>query len=78
MAKKLTGTVVSNKMDKTLVVSVHSVIQHPIYKKVMKITKKYKVHADDAQTYTIGQTVTIQEIKPISRHKHFKVIEKVI
>lgn len=71
--KTLSGTVVSDKMDKTIVVSVTRFEKHPKYKKYMKISKKYKAH-DENGTAKIGDNVTIQETRPISKDKHFKLI----
>ena len=59
------GVVVSDKMDKTCVVSVVSNVKHPLYKKVVKITKKFKVH-DENNECKIGDTVEIMETRPIS------------
>lgn len=77
MAKVLTGTVTSDKMQQTLVVRVDSVFSHPTYKKVVKQSKKYKVHVGDNAKYIIGDVVTIQETKPVSKTKHFIVVSKV-
>ncbi|MEW5907836.1 MAG: 30S ribosomal protein S17 [Patescibacteria group bacterium] len=75
--KKLKGIVVSDKMDKTVVVIVNRYKQHPKYKKFFKISKKYKAH-DEKNEYKIGDKVIIQECKPISKDKHFKVISKLV
>lgn len=70
------GIVVSDKMDKTVVVSVSRVKTHPIYMKKYTVTKKYK--ADDAENqYKIGDEVEIVSTKPISRDKKFKVLRKI-
>ena len=74
--KKLTGVVVSDKMQKTVVVSVERVKEHPKYKRRYKIHKKYKAH-DESQQYHVGDTVVIEETTPISKDKHFVVIKKV-
>ena len=74
--KKLTGIVVSDKMAKTVVVSVERVIEHPKYRRRYKIHKKYKAH-DENKDYKVGDTVVIEETNPISRDKKFKVIAKV-
>lgn len=76
MAKKLKGIVVSDKMDKTGVVLVTRYKKHPKYKKYIKRSKKYKVH-DEKNEYKKGDKVIIQECRPISKDKHFKVIEKI-
>ena len=74
--KKLTGIVVSDKMTKTVVVLVERVKEHPKYKRRYKIHKKYKAHDQNGQ-YHIGDTVMIEETKPISKDKHFTVIKKI-
>ena len=74
--KKLTGIVGSDKMQKTGVVSVERVKEHPKYKRRYKVHKKYKAH-DENKEYEVGDTVIIEEIAPISKDKHFKVIGKV-
>ena len=71
--KVLKGKVVSDKMDKTIVVAVSRFVEHPKYKKRLKIVKKYKAH-DEGNTKKIGDMVEIEETKPISKDKHFKVI----
>jgi small subunit ribosomal protein S17 len=74
--KKLTGIVVSDKMQKTVVVSVESIKEHPKYKRRYKVHKKYKAH-DEKQEYHVGRTVLIEETLPMSKEKKFKVIAKV-
>ncbi|MEX2029134.1 MAG: 30S ribosomal protein S17 [Candidatus Paceibacterota bacterium] len=69
----LKGVVVSDKMDKTVVVSVARFVKHPLYGKFYKINKKYKAH-DEANKYKTGDKVEIVETPPISKDKHFKVI----
>lgn len=70
------GVIVSDKMDKTVVVQVDRVKAHPIYRKKYVVSKKYK--ADDAANeYKTGDIVEIVETKPISRDKMFKVLRKV-
>jgi len=71
--KILKGVVVSDKMDKTVVVSVTRFVEHPKYKKRIKKSKKYKVH-DENNVKKVGDMVEIEEVKPISKDKHFKVI----
>lgn len=66
------GTVVSDKMDKTVVVKVASKKRHAKYKKTYTATKKFKAHDEDNQ-YKIGDKVEIESIKPKSRFKNFKV-----
>ena len=67
------GVVVSDKMDKTCVVSVVSNVKHPLYKKVVKITKKFKAH-DENNDCHIGDTVEIMETRPISKTTHFRLL----
>ena len=71
----LKGIVVSDKMDKTIVVSVARFIKHPKYGKFYKINKKYKAH-DEENKYKIGDNVEIIETRPISKDKHFAVVQQ--
>lgn len=71
----LSGVVVSDKMDKTVVVSISRFVKHPKYGKFYKINKKYKAH-DEENTYKVGDKVDITETKPISKDKRFKVVKK--
>ncbi|AGJ90992.1 30S ribosomal protein S17 [Mycoplasma putrefaciens Mput9231] len=76
--RSLIGKVVSDKMDKTITVLVETYKNHPIYKKRVKYSKKYKAH-DEQQIAKIGDKVEIMETRPLSRTKNFrlvKVIEK--
>ncbi len=70
----LKGVVVSDKMDKTVVVSVSRFIKHPLYGKFYKVSKKYKAHDEDNKFKT-GDTVEIVETRPISKDKKFKVVK---
>lgn len=70
----LKGVVVSDKMDKTIVVAVSRFVKHPLYGKYYQITKKYKAH-DENNKYKTGDKVEIMETKPISKDKHFRVVE---
>lgn len=70
----LKGVVVSDKMDKTVVVSVSRFVKHPLYGKFYKISKKYKAH-DEGNIYKIGDKVEIVETRPISKDKRFKVVQ---
>ena len=73
------GRVVSNKMDKTRVVSVEDFVRHPLYNKPVKRTKKFKAH-DENNVCNIGDRVRIMETRPLSKDKRFRlvdVIEKV-
>jgi small subunit ribosomal protein S17 len=69
----LQGVVVSDKMDKTIVVQVERRVMHPIYKKFVRRTKKYAAH-DEANVHKIGETVRIQECRPISKRKRWEVL----
>jgi small subunit ribosomal protein S17 len=71
----LKGVVVSDKMDKTVVVTVSRFVKHPKYGKYYKINKKYKAH-DEENKYKTGDKVEIIETKPISKDKRFKVVKK--
>lgn len=73
------GVVTSNKMDKTIVVAVKSKVKHPIYKKTINKTTKFKAH-DEENTCDIGDTVMIAETRPLSKDKNWrlvKIVEKV-
>ena len=72
----LTGTVVSDKTDKTVVVLVERRVKHPLYGKIIRRSKKYHAH-DEANTYKEGQTVRIEECKPISKLKTWTVVDVV-
>ena len=67
------GTVVSEKMDKSLVVPVARVKQHPKYKKRYTVTRNYTVH-DEKNQYHVGEKVTFQECRPLSKTKRWRVI----
>ena len=77
MAKLLTGIVVSLKMKNTAVVSVERTYAHPMYKKTVRTNKKYKAHIEEEAKITVGDTVLIEETRPLSRDKHFKVLKVV-
>jgi small subunit ribosomal protein S17 len=68
------GRVVSNKMAKTVVVMVETPRRHPLYKKIIKRTPKYKAH-DENNKCEVGDTVKIVETRPLSRHKRWRVAE---
>ena len=72
----LTGTVVSDKTDKTVVVLVERRVKHPLYGKIIRRSKKYHAH-DEGNTFKEGQTVRIEECAPISKLKTWKVIGKI-
>lgn len=75
MAKILTGVVISTKMQKTVVVKISSKVKHPLYKKLINKTSKFKVH-DEIGVQT-GDTVKIVETRPLSKTVKFKVMEVV-
>ena len=72
--KTLTGTVVSDKMNKTAVVLLEKKVKHPKYGKYVKKSTKYKVHDQD-NICKIGDVVTITEVRPISKNKSWKLVE---
>ncbi len=77
MAKKtLQGIVVSDKMQKTVVVEVESIKEHPKYKRRFKVHKKFKAH-DEKGEFHIGDKVVIEESKPISKDKNWIAIKKI-
>ena len=72
--KQITGVVTSNKMQKTITVSVTRRLRHPIYGKLVKKTKKFLAH-DENQVCNIGDTVKIIESRPLSRRKRWNLVE---
>ena len=72
----LTGQIVSDKGDKTVVVNVERKVKHPLYGKIIRRSKKYHAH-DEGNEYHAGETVRIEETAPISKLKTWKVIERV-
>lgn len=70
------GIVISDRMNKTVVVAVTRVKEHPKYKKRYKVTKNYKAH-DESNEYKIGDKVIIEETRPLSKDKRWKVVSKV-
>ena len=70
------GRVVSDKMDKTIVVQIDTQKRHPVYGKRMKYSKKYKAH-DENNVAKIGDIVKIMETRPLSSTKHFRLVEVV-
>ena len=72
--KTRVGKVVSNKMDKTIVVAIEDRIQHPLYKKIMKTTTKLKAH-DEENTCNIGDKVKVMETRPLSKDKRWRLVE---
>lgn len=75
MIRTLRGTVVSDKMDKTVVVAVSTLKEHPIYRKKYKVTTKFKAH-DENNECKVGDLVEITETRPISRDKRWNVARK--
>jgi small subunit ribosomal protein S17 len=71
----LTGTVVSDKADKTVVVRVERRVKHPLYGKIIKLSKKYHAH-DAANEFQVGEIVRIEECSPISKLKTWKVVDR--
>ena len=74
--KVLFGTVVSARMEKSAVVKVQRTIQHPLYKRTMKQTKKYKIH-EEANVCQVGDRIKLIECKPISKDKCWRLLEVV-
>jgi small subunit ribosomal protein S17 len=72
--KERIGTVVSDKMDKTVVVRVERQFAHAIYKKIIKRTERFKAH-DEKNDAHVGDTVRIEETRPISKEKRWRVVE---
>lgn len=68
------GKVVSDKMDKTVVVAVERLVQHPLYKKAVKQTVKFKAHDENNDSH-IGDTVEIMETRPLSKEKRWRVVQ---
>ncbi len=74
LRKTRVGTVVSNKMDKTVVVSIADNVKHPLYKKIIKRTVKLKAH-DEGNVCNIGDKVEVMETRPLSKDKRWRVTE---
>jgi small subunit ribosomal protein S17 len=72
--KQLIGKVVSNKMDKTIVVEIENLIMHPLYKKSVQRTKKIKSH-DAKNECSVGDIVRVEETRPLSKEKHYRLIQ---
>ena len=72
--KTRTGKVVSDKMDKTIVVAVEDRVPHPLYKKIIKRTYKLKAH-DENNDCRIGDRVRVMETRPLSKDKHWRLVE---
>ena len=74
LRKTRTGRVVSNKMDKTVVVAIEDNVMHPLYNKIVKKTVKFKAH-DEQNACNIGDRVLIMETRPLSKDKRWRVVE---
>ena len=74
MRKVQVGKVVSNKMDKTVVVAIETLVRHPLYGKIVKRTKKFKAH-DEENSCRAGDKVRVMETRPLSKEKRWRVIE---
>ncbi|NLK87361.1 MAG: 30S ribosomal protein S17 [Clostridiaceae bacterium] len=74
LRKTRTGKVVSDKMDKTIVVAIETSVKHPLYKKIVKRTYKLKAH-DENNECTVGDKVKVMETRPISRDKRWRLVE---
>lgn len=76
LRKERVGIVVSDKMDKTIVVAVSERVKHPLYKKIVNRTKKFKAH-DENNVCSIGDKVLIAETRPLSKDKCWRLVEVV-
>ncbi len=74
MRKTEIGKVVSNKMDKTIVVAIEDSVKHPLYKKIIKRTVKLKAH-DENNECSIGDRVRVMETRPLSKEKRWRLVE---
>ena len=74
LRKTRTGKVVSNKMDKTIVVAVENHVRHPLYNKIVKRTYKLKAH-DENNECKVGDTVKVMETRPLSKDKRWRLVE---
>ena len=74
LRKTRVGKVVSNKMDKTIVVAIEDHVKHPLYKKIVKRTYKLKAH-DEINECNIGDTVKVMETRPLSKDKRWRLVE---
>ena len=74
LRKTRVGTVVSDKMDKTIVVAIQDSVRHPLYKKIMKRTVKFKAH-DENNECGIGDRVKIMETRPLSKDKRWRLVQ---
>ena len=74
LRKTRTGKVISNKMDKTIVVAIEEHVKHPLYKKIVKDTYKLKAH-DELNQGGVGDRVKVMETRPLSKDKRWRVVE---
>ena len=74
MRKERVGVVVSDKMDKTIVVEIRTRVKHPLYGKIMNRTTKLKAH-DENNECGVGDTVRVMETRPLSKEKHWRLVE---
>lgn len=72
--KTIVGTVVSDKMDKTIVVEIKTFVTHPLYKKQIKRTNRFKAH-DEENSCAIGDKVRLMETRPLSKDKRWRLVE---
>jgi small subunit ribosomal protein S17 len=73
LRKTRVGKVISNKMQKTIVVAMEEKVRHPLYKKIMKRTIKFKAH-DENNEAAVGDTVLVMETRPLSKEKHWRLV----
>ena len=76
LRKTRVGKVISDKMDKTIVVAIEDHVKHPLYKKIVKRTYKLKAH-DENNEWNIGDTVKVMETRPLSKDKRWRLVEVV-
>lgn len=74
LRKTRVGTVVSDKMDKTVVVAIRDNVKHPLYKKIIKRTVRFKVH-DENNECRVGDKVLVMETRPLSKDKRWRIVE---
>ena len=74
LRKTRTGIVVSDKIDKTIVVAIEDNVRHPLYKKIVKRTMKLKAH-DEANECGVGDRVEVMETRPMSKDKHWRLVQ---
>jgi small subunit ribosomal protein S17 len=76
LRKTRQGVVVSDKMERTVVVAIEDMVQHPLYGRIVKQTKKFKAHNENNEA-RLGDTVMIMETRPLSKDKNWRVVEVV-